>query len=232
MATKSDVAATIINTALELAQSQGWNKVTLAAIAAQSGLKPDRVFGKFPSKEAILLGFARRIDAEVLKEHLDVDGTVRDRIFDLIMRRFDALTPYRAGIRAILRDTAGDPLAALSGLCAAHRSMSLTLEAAGVSASGPIGRLRANALVILYLRTLYGWLQAADGNDDRIMAELDKALTRAERMATAFAGQRERFEAGRRARRDARRGSGDVDASMTSAAEPNAAGAAEASDQA
>jgi AcrR family transcriptional regulator len=228
MATKSDVATTIMNTALELAQSRGWRKVTLAAIAAESGLKADRVLGEFPTKEAILAAFARRIDAEVLKEPLDAEGTVRDRLFDLIMRRFDALGPHRAGIRAILTDTMGDPFAALSGLCAVHRSMSTTLEAAGVSASGPFGRLRANALAALYLRTLYDWLQASDeSGGDRIMAQLDKALTRAERIATSFAGQRERLEARRQARRAARRRASDDEA-----AAPNAAGAAEASEQA
>jgi AcrR family transcriptional regulator len=187
MATKSDVATTIMNTALELAQSQGWRKVTLAAIATESGLKPDRVCAEFPTKEAILAAFARRIDMEVLKEPLDAEGTVRDRLFDLIMRRFDTLGPHRAGIRAVLSDTMGDPFAALAGLCSVHRSMSTTLEAAGVSASGPFGRLRANALTAIYLRTLYDWLQAADDSgDDRIMAQLDKALTRAEKIATSY----------------------------------------------
>jgi AcrR family transcriptional regulator len=226
MATKSDVAATIMNTALELAESQGWRKVTMADIAAKSGQKPDRVFAEFPTKEAILRAFARRIDAEVLKEPLDSDGTVRDRLFDLIMRRFDALAPHRAGIRAILNDTVGDPFAALAGLCAVHRSMSLTLEAAGVSASGPAGRLRANVLAGLYLRAFYGWLQNDDteGSDDRIMAQLDKALTRVERIATSFAGQRERLETRRQARRAARHSPSDVEAS--------AAGAAEAPEQA
>lgn len=210
MATTSDTAATIMNTALGLAASQGWRKVTLAAIAAESGLTPAQVFAEFASKEAILAGFARRIDAEVLTEPLDTDAAVRDQIFDLMMRRFDALTPYRAGIRAILHDTVGDPLGALAGVCAAHRSMALTLEAAGVSASGPMGLLRAKALSVLYLRTLYDWLQTADdGNDDRIMAQLDKALSRAEKIATAFAGQRERLAARRQARRAARRHTAD-----------------------
>src|SRR4051812_48370049 len=126
MATTSDTAATIMHTALNLAHSQGWRKVTLAAIAAEAGLQPDQVFAEFRSKEAILAGFARHIDGEVLKEPLEAGATVRDRIFDLIMRRFDALTPYRAGIRAILHDTVGDPFAALAGLCAAQRSMALT----------------------------------------------------------------------------------------------------------
>ena len=232
MATISDTAVTIMNTALDLAHSQGWAKVTLAAIAAESGLRPDQVFAEFRSKEAVLAGFARHIDAAVLQEPLETGGTVRDRIFDLIMRRFDALAPHRAAIRAILRDTMGDPLAGLSGLCAVNRSMALTLEAAGVSASGLLGQVRVNALAALYLRTLYDWLQIEDGgSDERIMAQLDKALSRAERIATSFAGQRERLAARRQARR-ARRRTGDAEDPAATAAETNATVAAEASEQA
>jgi hypothetical protein len=99
--------------------------------------------------------------------------------------------------------------------------MSLTLEAAGVSASGPAGRLRAKVLAGLYLRAFYGWLQNDDteGSDDRIMAQLDKALTRVERIATSFAGQRERLEARRQARRAARHRPSDVEASAAEAPE-------------
>lgn len=210
MAPQSDAAATILDTALRLAETQGWRGLTLATIAAESGQDLGRVFAEFPNKPAILAAFNRRIDAQILTEPLDPDSTVRERLFELMMRRFDALGPYRPAIAAILRDTVGDPLAALAGLCAVHRSMSLTLEAAGVSASGPFGRLRAKALGALYLKTLYQWLRH-DGGDDRIMAELDRALARAERFATSFSE-------GRR-RRGGRTEPSDVEAESASVAE-------------
>lgn len=191
MATKSDVAGTILSAALTLSESRGWRGLTLAAIATESGQPIDKVYAEFPSKSAILAEFNRRLDAQMLKVPLDTEGSVRDRLFELLMRRFDALTPHRAAVRAILRDTVGDPIASLSGLCAVDRAMSLTLEVAGVSASGPFGRLRAKALGALYLKTLYSWLRN-DGNDDRIMADLDKALARAERLATSCGSRRAR----------------------------------------
>ena len=186
MATKSDVDWTIISTALTLAETRGWRSVTLAEIAAESGQTLGRIAGEFPTKDAILFAFNRRIDAEILEDSVDRDSSVRDRLFELMMRRLDALAPHRSAIRAILRDTVGEPLATLSGLCAVHRSMSLTLEAAGVSATGPLGLLRVKALSALYLRTLYIWLRGDDGGNDRIMAELDKSLARAERLATSL----------------------------------------------
>lgn len=184
---KGDVGWKIITSAFDLASQQGWRNVTLAAIARESGQKLDRVVTEFPSKQAILAAFNRRIDAETLKERIEDDGTVKDRLFELIMRRLDALAPHREAIRAILRDTVGvDPIASMLGLCTLHRSMVIILEAAGVSASGPIGRLRANALGAIYLRTLSFWLREGDGTNDRVMADLDKSLSCAERLASSL----------------------------------------------
>ena len=185
MARKSDFAWTIISATLTLAQRQAWRTVTLAAIAAESGQKLDRISSEFPSKVEILNAFSRHIDAEILKEPIDMDGSVRDRLFELIMRRLDALTPHRPAIRAILQGSLGDQVAAVAGLCALYRSMSLTLEAAGVSATGPLGHVRSKALGALYLRIFYTWLRS-DGADDRIMATLDKSLARAEQFAASF----------------------------------------------
>jgi AcrR family transcriptional regulator len=223
MATTSDAATTILDAALTLAEGRGWQRVTLAAIAAETGLNLAQIHAQFRSKDAILAAFNRRIDAQVLSEPIDQSGSVRDRLFDLIMRRFDALGPHRAAIRAILRGTVGDPIASLCGLCAVHTSMATTLEAAGVSASGPLGRLKVKALSALYLRSLYQWLRG-EGDDDRIMAQLDRALARAEEIMTSFASRHERLRERRRARRAARSRASDM--------EENAAAAADASEQA
>ena len=110
MATTSDVRASIIDAALKLAENQGWRRVTLAAIAAESGEPLSRVYAEFPAKEAILTGFARRIDAAILTEPPEAAGSVRDRLFDLLMRRFDALAPHRAAIRVAGADPPVGPV--------------------------------------------------------------------------------------------------------------------------
>jgi AcrR family transcriptional regulator len=193
-AAKPDTRWKIIEAALALARTHGWRTVTLAAIARESGQSLDKLVAEFPSKPAILAAFNRRIDAEMVKGPVEDGSSVKDRLFELIMRRLDALSPHRDAVRAILRDTVGvDPVASLMGLCSLHRSMALALEAAGVSASGPLGRLRANALAAIYLRALRLWLRDADGSADRVMADLDKSLTRAERLATSFGSRRGRW---------------------------------------
>lgn len=186
---ETDVRWTIIEAALALAARDGWQRVTLAAIARDSGHTLARVAAEFPTRQAILTALNRHVDVEMLKGAVDEEGSVKDRLFELLMRRLDALAPHRAGVRAALRGTVGiDPLASMLGLCALQRSMGLALEAAGVSASGPLGQVRANVLGAIYLRTLRLWLRDGDGTNDRVMAELDKALSRAEQLARTFGG--------------------------------------------
>ena len=65
-----------------------------------------QVYRLFPSRTAILCGLFRRIDEAVLAAPVEAaaDERPRDRVFDLLMRRFDALQPYRGALYALRRD--------------------------------------------------------------------------------------------------------------------------------
>jgi len=109
----------IIDAALSLIAQQGWRRLSLAAIAAEADLPILTLYRTFPSKPAILRGFSRRIDEAVLAvprdsdAAVDVDERPRDRVFDLLMRRFDALNPYREALEVLGRELPTDPVAAL-----------------------------------------------------------------------------------------------------------------------
>ena len=185
MVRKADIPKLVVDAALELAAERGWRHVALADIAAEAGVKLADVHAHYRTRSAILAAFRRRIDARVLTA---VDGkgegeTARDRLFEVIMARFDALAPYKAGVESILRDSACDPLAVACGAPALMCSMAWMLEAAGIPSAGPGGRLRAKGLAVLYAATLRVWL--ADDTPDlaRTMAALDRNLVRAERLA-------------------------------------------------
>ena len=183
MVKKADIPKEIIETALRLAAETGWRDLSLAAIAAAAKLPLAKVYPVFSSKQAILNAFARRIDTEVLAaEEPEADeGRARDRLFDVLMRRFDALGPYRKALGNIIYDQARDPLAAGCALAQLRRTLALTLEAAGLSSGGLKGALRIKGLGLVYLATLRVWLR--DESDDlaRTMATLDRQLGRVER---------------------------------------------------
>ena len=95
-----------------------------------------------PRRRRSWSALSRQVDRQVLAGlETGADESTRDRLFDLIMKRFDALAPYRDGLSAVARDAGRDPLAALCGLGQLARSMALMLEAAGVSSSGLAGAL-------------------------------------------------------------------------------------------
>jgi AcrR family transcriptional regulator len=182
MARKPDPAARVIDAALALAARMEWRAVSLAAIADEAGIGVLQLYSIYRSKAAILGAFHRRIDAAALGgADAAEDERPRDRLFDVMMRRFDALNHDKTAVAAIARDAAADPLAAICGVPALLNSMSWMLEVAGVSASGWVGRARAKLLLAIYLSVFRVWLGDDSADMSRTMAALDSRLRLAER---------------------------------------------------
>ena len=173
----------IIDAALACIARQGWRRLSLADIAAEAGLPILGVYRLYSSKPAILCAFFRRIDEAVLAAPLDSepDERPRDRVFDLLMRRFDALTPYRAALEVLGRELPTDPLAALAAGAGLLRSMRWMLEAAGISGEGLGGVLAVKLTAAVYLATLRVWLRDESPDLAPTMAALDRRLRGIER---------------------------------------------------
>ncbi|MDP6773007.1 MAG: helix-turn-helix domain-containing protein [Rhodospirillales bacterium] len=192
MARKSDIPGRVVEAALNLAARQGWRRTSISAIAAEAGLDLAQVHAAFPSKSSIVRGFVKRVDEQVLAETAtpgsikktgeEAGESARDRLFDVLMRRFDALTPHKAGLAAIIGNICADPLAAVVLLPRFMCSMAWMLEAAGLSSSGPCGAFRVKGLALVYGEAFRAWL--GDDSEDmaKTMAALDRALRRAERV--------------------------------------------------
>jgi AcrR family transcriptional regulator len=170
----------LIDAALALAARQGWRRTGLAEIAAEAGLSLAEAYSLHRSKAGILAAFLRRVDAEVLAgAGADADDARRDRLFDTLMRRFEALKPHKAAVRAILRDSIGHP-AALLGAAALRRSMRWMLEASGISTSGCRGRVLVHGVLALYGSVMRVFLADESADLAATMAALDRGLKRGE----------------------------------------------------
>ena len=179
-----DISRRIITAALELSAAESWRSLSLAGIADEAGVGLAELRQAFASKTAILVGFLESIDAKVLVGGKgDADEDPRDRLFDVLMRRFDALNPHKAAITGILRETLFDPAAASVLAPRFIRSMAWMLEAAGLSSAELGGRLRVNGLALLYINALRVWLGDDSQDMAKTMAALDKGLRRAEWLA-------------------------------------------------
>ena len=136
---KDDLRVRIAISAMELAAIEGWRRLRLTKIAEAAGVGLAEVHAEFPAKAAILEAFMAEIDRQVLATgSTDADDAVRDRLFEVLMRRIDALAPYKGGVAAVLRDCL-NPTVGLIGIPCLLRSMAWMLEAAGLSPNGVCG---------------------------------------------------------------------------------------------
>jgi AcrR family transcriptional regulator len=183
----------LVNATLRLIAEQGWRRLSMAAIAAEAGLPILTVYRLFPSKQAILCAFSRRIDETVLaappeanfpgadSPGADSDERPRVRVFDLLMRRFDALGPHRDALAVLSRELPGDPIAALTLGAGLLRSMVWMLEASGIATDGLRGAIAVKLTASAYAATLRVWQRDDSPDLGQTMAALDRRLRGIER---------------------------------------------------
>ena len=174
---------------LGLVADKGFAAVTLREVAEAAGLGLADLYRLFPDKVALVAAFLARVDAEVLagtSSQSDPEETVRDRLFDTMMRRYDALRPHRAALKAIRQGAERDPMLALSLGPALRRSMAAMLEAAGVPSDGLPGALRQNGLLALHYAVTRVFDEDETGDLSKTMAALDGRLKTAERWSQLF----------------------------------------------
>lgn len=175
-----DIETTVIDAALALAAERSWHGVALADIAAAADIGLIDLYRSFRSKSAILGSFSRRIDAATLALPAEADASAHDRLFEVLMHRFDLLTPYKPGLKGLARDARHGRFDGLALACHLPRSLAWMLEASGVPTNGLKGKVRIKLLGLAYLATLRTWLQDDSPDLAKTMAALDKALKRAE----------------------------------------------------
>jgi AcrR family transcriptional regulator len=154
----------IIAALLTLLAEKRIEQIGFAEIAEQAGVPLAQLRREFASTLAILAAHIKAIDRAVLDEDLSdmAEEPPRERLFDVLMRRLEALAPHREAVRSLLRSaTRNPPLAvALNGL--AVRSQQWMLTAAGIDASGPRGMIRAQGLALLFGSVLRSWVHDDD----------------------------------------------------------------------
>ena len=170
----------------------GWQQLSLVDVARAEGLPIDRVRARFPGRWAVLARFGLLADQAALGAG-EPQPSVRDRLFDMIMRRIDVLQAHRAGVLALLRALPADPATAMFLACCTDRSMAWLLDAAGDGAQdGSPGarQLRRKGLGAVWLWTVRAWQQDETADLATTMSALDSALTRAEQAAAWMGGRR------------------------------------------
>lgn len=192
MAEESEQNPDLVGLAFTLIGERGWRGFSFAELARRAELPLAQVYAELPDRGALLRSLGRRLDAEMLAvEASELEGmSPRERVFELIMRRFDAMAPVKPALRSLARDGARDPGLTAAGLCNVGRLATRLLDAAETR-DGPTAHLIArHVLAAIYVRVFNVWLDDDTVDLARTLAELDRRLQQAEGMARWLSGFR------------------------------------------
>lgn len=174
-----------IGALMALLAEHRFEQIGLAEVAGRAGIKLSQLRAEFGSTLSILAAHMKDIDRTVLAGG-DADMAEeppRERLFDVLMRRLEALAPYKEAVRSIMCSARRNPGLAFALNAMAVRSQQWMLESAGIGASGPRGALRAQGAALMFARVLSVWIDDEEEGLDRTMAALDRGLSSAERWA-------------------------------------------------
>jgi predicted protein tyrosine phosphatase len=180
MRTAETLKSKALLAALGLAAETGWRDLTLGAIATAAGLTLDDLFG-VATKDDLAAAMDTHFDRAMSAEGVSPDANPRERLFDVIMLRFEAMEPWRKGLISLMRHRETSPRSLVQLPAAKLNSARWALVSAGLDtdAGAP---LSVKALGISYVITQAerAWRKETSADFALTMAALDKALRETE----------------------------------------------------
>ena len=178
--------------AFALIAERGWRGFGMTELARRADLPLAEVQAQLPDRAALAQRLARRLDSRMLDIKVaELDGlSPRERVFELLMRRFDAMAPFKEGLRVLARQAPGDLGLLAAGLCNLGRVTASLVDAAETGDAPAVRAVARKVLGVIYARAFRVWLDDDTPDLARTLAELDRGLQRAEGMARWVRGWR------------------------------------------
>ena len=172
-----------LDAALALIARDGWRDFSLPALAREEGVPLGEIYRVFSCRAAVLDTLGRRLDRAMLDlSAVELEEmSVRERLFELIMRRLDAMKPYRDLLQVLRSRPERDAALALAGFGNLTRSAARIVDAAGIR--GPKAVLALQAVTVILANVSQIWLDDEDPDQAATLSALDKRLDRLERAA-------------------------------------------------
>ncbi len=167
--------------ALSLCAEKSWSDVSLLSLCQEAGQSLSACAEAGITRFSVADYLDQQLDRAMLDAAVEteVDAPSRDRLFDSLMARFDAMQDQRAAWVSILEADAQEPAAGLARAARRLRTSAWALEAVGVSTDS----LKSTARVLGLTRRLRKiealWL-TDDADLSKTMAGLDQTLRESE----------------------------------------------------
>lgn len=167
----------------------GPDKFSVCEIAESLNVSSELLTPVFNDLYSFATSFGRFIDGAVVQDvptRSDDDAALdnepaKDRVFEVLMSRFDALEPYKEAVR-VLASVKDPKFGAIITVQLPH-SMGLMLSLSGVAVTGFKKPLQVAGLIGIWLRTVRVWLKDDSEDMAKTMASLDKSLKDADSLA-------------------------------------------------
>lgn len=188
VASGGSVRDIIIDAALRLAAIQSWEHCAVRDIAGEAGVTIADFYDHFDDRNDVLLAYGRRLDRKVLEAFAEpeYEASPRDRLFDILMERFDAANDDREALISIIHSYKTDPKQTIINLPHLCGSMTRMLEAAGLDTTGLRGAIRVAGLSAAMIWVMRTWSEDDSEDLSKTMAALDKVLANLEKAANTL----------------------------------------------
>lgn len=189
--TEKAFAPDLLALAFDIIAETGWRGFSFGTLAERAELSMTDMRKTFSGRAALLDALSERLDQTMLAVGADdMQGLPpRDRVFELVMSRLEAMAPFRAGLCRLMRDARADPELIAMTVCRMDRSLAWLQDAAGLDGGtrSPLGSIRRRVqrrlLGAVYLQTLNVWSKDESQDLAKTMTSLDKQLRRIESLA-------------------------------------------------
>jgi ubiquinone biosynthesis protein COQ9 len=171
--------------ALRLASMRRWETIMLPQIAKTAKVPLTKVQKIFADRDRVLPAIVALIDDKTSKAIGKplTRGTPRDRLFEVMMARVDALQESRRGILAIMTAVRRSPGLACLLFPAHKKAIKRMLSLAGIAVSQVQQPLVIGGLLAVHAATLCRWQSDNTVDLSKTMAALDRSLRIAEKFA-------------------------------------------------
>lgn len=170
----------LIDAALDLAAEKPWPHVSMTEIAEKAKLSLVDAYDAFPCRSSLVLALIDRHDRAMLAgdDPSLADESRRDRLFDAMMRRFEAMRPHRKALQSMSAGAIRDVDTVVAAAPRMTTSAKWMLRTAGIPADGPLGFVRAKALLGVYACAARAFFKDESEDLSGTMKALDQALKR------------------------------------------------------
>lgn len=185
--------------ALDLAAGARWSDLRLSDIATAAKVSLTDLY-PMTGADALVPEAERLFDRAMSAEAASKDDTPRERLFDVIMRRFEAMEDHRPGCESLLAHVLDSPVRRTAALIRRGETARWALVCAGLEGGeGPLSdRARQLGLALVIQQTESAWRKETSGDFALTMAKLDKGLRELDERMETLRNPLDAFRAGRK----------------------------------